>query len=315
MHGTVDAVVDRLAILETDRREPVDRAAASRRPPAPAAPPRAPMPQADEAYPGPMSIIEPKLEPKRAPATSAVTVTPPVKARPPMSRPRTPIDPNLPPDYPLEPGSGIPRERGTSAAERIAASEAALERHQFHRHGQLRIDEFHRRRAPRRAGRRARRRTPPRKPKPAKSEKPAEHKSIGQRVRSMLAGASVILLVAGGLKLAMNLFDSTDQVAELPAASPAQIANSNADDLTALIQDKTGRAPAPRITRVPDRQRRRPTLYQQAGSREPDAPDVTSSIGTAPLAARDRAADAGARRPISGWCRRKNSPPRCATQP
>src|SRR5205823_13311974 len=37
------------------------------------------------------------------------------------------LDPNLPPDYPLEPGSGTPRIRAIpSAAERIAASEAAL---------------------------------------------------------------------------------------------------------------------------------------------------------------------------------------------
>ena len=129
VHGTVDTVVDRLAVLETERREPV---VAQPMPdpvieePAPVAPPRAPMPRPDEAYPGPMSIIEPKLEPRSALAAPEVTVTPPVKARPPMNRPRAPIDPNLPPDYPLEPGSGIPRERGTSAAERIAASEAAL---------------------------------------------------------------------------------------------------------------------------------------------------------------------------------------------
>ena len=63
----------------------------------------------------------------------------------------------------------------------------------------------------------------------------------------MLAGASVILLVAGSMKLAMNLFNSTDRIAELPAASPAQIASSNSDDLAALIQDKTASAPGPRM--------------------------------------------------------------------
>ncbi len=39
---------------------------------------------------------------------------------------RQPIDPNLPPDTPLEPGSGAPRHKPGSAAARIAASEAAL---------------------------------------------------------------------------------------------------------------------------------------------------------------------------------------------
>jgi localization factor PodJL len=39
---------------------------------------------------------------------------------------RQPIDPHLPPDTPLEPGSGAPRVKPGSAAARIAASEAAL---------------------------------------------------------------------------------------------------------------------------------------------------------------------------------------------
>jgi localization factor PodJL len=40
--------------------------------------------------------------------------------------PRRPIDPNLPPDTPIEPGAGVPRLRTGSAAARIAASEAIL---------------------------------------------------------------------------------------------------------------------------------------------------------------------------------------------
>ena len=39
---------------------------------------------------------------------------------------RRPIDPNLPPDTPLEPGSGSSAHKPGSAAARIAASEAAL---------------------------------------------------------------------------------------------------------------------------------------------------------------------------------------------
>ena len=39
---------------------------------------------------------------------------------------RRPLDPNLPPDTPLEPGSGVPRSKPGSPAARIAASEAAL---------------------------------------------------------------------------------------------------------------------------------------------------------------------------------------------
>ena len=45
-------------------------------------------------------------------------------ARAPAQGPR-PIDPQLPPDTPIEPGAGVPRLRPGTAAARIAASEAA----------------------------------------------------------------------------------------------------------------------------------------------------------------------------------------------
>src|SRR6185436_5821690 len=50
----------------------------------------------------------------------------PVARTMPRQPQRQPIDPNLPPDTPLEPGSGAPRIKPGSAAARIAASEAAL---------------------------------------------------------------------------------------------------------------------------------------------------------------------------------------------
>ena len=49
----------------------------------------------------------------------------PLRASPPPAGERRPIDPNLPPDHPLEPGVSRSRYPG-SPAERIAASEAAL---------------------------------------------------------------------------------------------------------------------------------------------------------------------------------------------
>jgi localization factor PodJL len=116
----------------------------------PAAPPRpaaeapvpmpAPMQSPLDAIPGPpapaaqMAPPAPQLQPL-APRSAPVEVEPlppPESARPmvPRQMPRTPqrqpIDPNLPPDTPLEPGSGAPRIKPGSAAARIAASEAAL---------------------------------------------------------------------------------------------------------------------------------------------------------------------------------------------
>jgi localization factor PodJL len=131
--------------------------------PAPAAPPQ-PAPAAPAAAPAfaqspPLDLIpempqpapaevdepappEPAVFAQPAPAPAAVApaevyvppqpapMPPPTERRPQPQRmargERQPIDPNLPPDAPLEPGSGAPRMRPGSAAARIAASEAAL---------------------------------------------------------------------------------------------------------------------------------------------------------------------------------------------
>jgi localization factor PodJL len=79
-------------------------------PPPPPPPPPAPLP----------------LPAPAAAAATEFTSTPvPAKATP-RAPERPPIDPNLPPHTPLEPGSGVPRVKPGSAAARIAASEAAL---------------------------------------------------------------------------------------------------------------------------------------------------------------------------------------------
>jgi localization factor PodJL len=92
-------------------------------PPAPATPVAAPRPASPPAPPAPPSpvptpttIAAPAPAPIRPSQPKAITRTPE----------RTPIEPYLPPDTPLEPGSGTPRLKPGSAAARIAASEAAL---------------------------------------------------------------------------------------------------------------------------------------------------------------------------------------------
>ena len=83
--------------------------------PEPAPPPQQLQPLAPRAAP---VEVEPLPPPK-----SARQLAPRQMPRGPQ---RQPIDPNLPPDTPLEPGSGTPRHKPGSAAARIAASEAAL---------------------------------------------------------------------------------------------------------------------------------------------------------------------------------------------
>ncbi len=135
VHGTVEHVVDRLAMIESGindgasrgnilgdtqpaqeapkapAREPAPDRAAKMNPPAEAKP---------VATPASISVAQPTA------ATSASAFADTAARRGNASR--TPIDPNLPPDHPLEPGSaaGSPRA-APSAAERIAASEAAVD--------------------------------------------------------------------------------------------------------------------------------------------------------------------------------------------
>src|SRR5207253_10183623 len=59
-------------------------------------------------------------------STIPAAAQPTVRHAPPQPQERKPINPNLPPDTPLEPGAGMPRIKPRSPAALIAASEAAL---------------------------------------------------------------------------------------------------------------------------------------------------------------------------------------------
>ncbi|MDE1973298.1 MAG: SEL1-like repeat protein [Hyphomicrobiales bacterium] len=135
VQGTVEHVVDRLAMIESDMRgvKPGEAAAPRAATAAPepvhlSAPPPEPLAlsEADEALFAAEAAIPagpppppPEPEPPPPPQQASLSQR--------LARARVPIDPNLPPDHPLEPGSGANRARVMpSAAERIAASEAAI---------------------------------------------------------------------------------------------------------------------------------------------------------------------------------------------
>ena len=321
VHGTVDTVVDRLAILETERREPVVAQPLSRSQCAirlSNTPPRAPMPQPDEAYPGPMSIIEPKLEPRSVLAAPEVTVAPPVKARPPMNRPRAPIDPNLPPDYPLEPGSGRSARTRHDRRRAHRGVRSGAERHQFQRYGQLRIDEFHRRRAPRRAGRGAQRavqRQTGRRENRAREIRTAGRAQIDRAARPLLAGG----------RQCHPARRRRDEARDEPVRFHRPDRGIAGRVAGADRQQQFRRPHGPDAGQ--DRQRSGPAHHahprqRSAGadprpsSRKRSRTRPTSRPRSAPHPFRPRPNSRCRRcRPISGWCRRKNSPPRCAPPP
>ncbi|RKE69803.1 localization factor PodJL [Pseudorhodoplanes sinuspersici] len=273
VHSTLGHLVDRLAMIEGGIREarfaaeappfapamapaaqPAAKAPAFTPPPAPA-PEKPRMPQ---VKPMPAPAVEvrrasplppaeplpiapavgtpppPKTSPaKTSPAKTPAAQTPPAQTASPKQRERQAIDPQLPPDFPLEPGSGVPRARpNASAADRIAASEAALggtvSPGSANHPGQTNFIAAARRAAQAAAA------TAPEAATSASEESEEEaSKSIGQKMRSLFVGASVILIVVAAGRLTLDYLDTGNEpifsevneqtdidVAEAPAPKP-----------------------------------------------------------------------------------------------
>ncbi|MBU6461307.1 MAG: SEL1-like repeat protein [Bradyrhizobium sp.] len=263
VHNTLGHVVDRLAMIEGDLRTvrsvPVATLPEVRSEPRPATPqtapqapphlamppqikPELPNPAANDAHfnaaprefhaaPAAIASIAPRaiseiLEPYAAPA-------------------RATIEPGLPPDHPLEPGTR-PNGRPASPSERIAASESAISEIPAARPEPATASSFIA--AARRAAQAAAAAQQP-TGKPAKPAKAAriqakasatapgdkEPSTITSKIRSLLVGASVVVIVLGTFKLAMTLLDggsllqfpagkssSTPAPAQAPADSDAK---------------------------------------------------------------------------------------------
>jgi localization factor PodJL len=124
--GIADVLLQLEEMRKSNARGPRAAAAVLPEPPPPAPEPLpiAPIPPAPQLHAPPIAAAPaaPQIEIMEPPP--AVSPPPPKPA--PQAAQRRPIDPNLPPDTPLEPGSGVPRSKPGSPAARIAASEAAL---------------------------------------------------------------------------------------------------------------------------------------------------------------------------------------------
>lgn len=153
------------------------------------------------------------------------------------------LAPDLPPDHPLEPGTR-PGGRIASPAERIAASESAISEIPAGKREPVSTSSFIA--AARRAAQAAAAAQPAdgkkataekaKKDKPKEKEKPkAKAKAapsadgeegastLGSKIRSLLVGASVVVIVLGTFKLAMSLLDSGSTPPPAPGIeSPAE---------------------------------------------------------------------------------------------
>jgi localization factor PodJL len=247
VHGTIGHVVERLATIETGIRDLPKAANIPQAAPAGAAlaawTPKTAVPEL--AAP----VGTRATAPAAPPGESQASVT----AQNPAPADRKPIDPNLPPDHPLEPGAA--RGRGATPAERIAASEAALG------NGKPPVipdpggkPNFIA--AARRAAQAAIVDPPAPKTKrgggdakaAAEGSGEAPRRTMGQKVKALLVGASVVVIVVGTLQFALNLFSSSDpQTSDSSGtAAPAEEATP-APEKTATTPGRQSAVPLDRI--------------------------------------------------------------------
>ncbi len=227
--GTLGHVVDRLAAIEhgimgrgdgvLELTDPVavpgKLAARAVSAPAPAPPPPPALPRQRQAAPPP--------EPKRAPLPN---------------KNRAPLNPELPPDLPLEPGSGPPTRANLAA--RIAASQAALgdanpapADEPTGKSGFIAAA----RRAAKAALAQPQAAAPPARDEPddsARDGAPTLRERLSRRVKSLFLAASVIAIVIGGLQIGSTYFDLWQ---------PQQTAHDVRNDAAKVAADAAG-APA-----------------------------------------------------------------------
>ena len=270
VHSTLGHVVDRLSTIEGDLRTVREQ------PPAPQAFTPAPSPAPEPSYfeppaiePEPSFVEEPS--PARiAMATHARPETPPAlpaeeafvaaprdfhaaaSEEPPAAAPRTiseilephaapsrvAIAPELPPDHPLEPGTR-PSARGASPSERIAASESAISNIPAAAGPKEPVSTSSFIAAARRAAQAAAAAPPPEKTGKLKAIQSAPGKAasnITSKIRSLLVGASVVVIVLGTFKMAMTLLDT--------GSPPAMPASQSSSDVPAAAPADSGANPA-----------------------------------------------------------------------
>lgn len=259
VHSTLGHVVDRLAQIEGDLRDvrSAPRAAQSRES-SPQVPsqrvPEAPRPQAmmpRPELPNPAAAQPPVARPQvadepRPPSAPSmadvaisgehIAVAEPSPATRPPSAARNPIDPSLPPDTPLEPGTRPQQLRGTSTpSERIAASEIALSEIPAGTREPVSTSNFIQ--AARRAAQAAA--TAPDKPAAKKPNRVTSlndaartaakvaatgDSPISSKIRALLVGASVIVIVLGTVKFGMNLLSGRDSTPPAASSESSEVA-------------------------------------------------------------------------------------------
>jgi localization factor PodJL len=287
VHNTLGHVVDRLAMIEGDLRAVRSQPVAPQPEPPPA--PQAPPPEA--AAPGVSTTpLQPKPELPNPAASQAYFATAPREfhaaepttpalatraiseiLEPYNAQPRAAIAPELPPDHPLEPGTR-PGGRAASPSERIAASESAISEIPASPRQPASTSNFIA--AARRAAQAA-----AAAPAADKARTPiknsaggtAKGSSITAKIRSLLVGASVVVIVLGTFKMAMTLLDGGIAL-QLP------LIESSSEPQPSQMPANDGAQPAMPTPAVPSMTSPMPIERQSFNSSAPSATDGTASV-------------------------------------
>jgi localization factor PodJL len=297
VHNALGHVVDRLSMIEGDLRaarvQPEASAESSyAAPPAPAyvaaadpmpaAPQQVAMtPQPKPELPNPAAMQEhfdaaPRefhaVSPVMPPADAAIPKAISEILEPQAAQPRVAIAPELPPDHPLEPGTR-PAGRTASPSERIAASENAIS--EIPAGGRQHVSTSSFIAAARRAAQAAAAAPPPDKaargPLRA-SGQGNEPSTITSKIRSLLVGASVVVIVLGTFKMAMTLLDN-GSAPQTPAME-----NSGESSTSAAPPAEEGAKPGMPAPEAPSMTSPTPIGRQSFNNYAPDAADATASV-------------------------------------
>ncbi|HEV7411056.1 MAG TPA: hypothetical protein VGO01_21450, partial [Bradyrhizobium sp.] len=309
VHNTLGHVVDRLAMIEGDLRvvrstpvpPPAPVPAPQPVPPPRAAMPQQPVPPPRPELPNPVAAqphfaTAPRefhaAEPPAAPAIATPRAISEILEPQAAPLPRAAIEPDLPPDHPLEPGTR-PLGRAASPSERIAASENAISEISPGSREQASTSSFIA--AARRAAQAAaaqpakdnktRRAAPPKDPTGVAAKGSS---TITSKIRSLLVGASVVVIVLGTFKMAMTLLDS----GTAPSMPESEISSEPPPAAPPPAESAKPTMPAPAM---PSMTSPTPIGRQSINAPAPAASDSTASVvipqAPAPVAAPITATD------------------------
>jgi localization factor PodJL len=311
VNATLGHVVDRLALIEGDLRtvRPASQSTAPAPFEPEAASPRvAAAPQFKPELPNPAALQGPAYAaappvphfaaaPREFHAAEPLTPSAITQSAPPAtplaiseillpgSSPRPALAPDLPPDHPLEPGTR-PSGRAASPSERIAASESAISEIPAAPKAPVSSSSFIA--AARRAAQAAAAQPPADRTRAAKAEKAKakeaakeaaksgkdgarEPSTVTSKIRSLLVGASVVVIVLGAFKMAMNLLDS--------GSAPApQAIEKSAEPSTLTPSDSNAKPPAPAEQSGPSMTSPTPIGRQSLNNSAPSGSDATATV-------------------------------------